>query len=212
MKKIIFIPLVLVLSFSLLQAQKVLTPDLSHVNDKKVWTVFNRTASFKNAIHLDAKENDGFARINNEMFENGKIEFDIKGQNKPGSSFVGFAFHGLNDSTYDAVYFRPFNFNNPERKTHSVQYISHPEHPWFKLRENFPDKYENVVTPVPDPNDWFHVTILIEYPSVKVYVNHSQTPSLVVDQLSARKTGWFGFWVGNSSEGDFKNLKITKNK
>jgi len=114
----------------------------------------------------------------------------------------------LNDSTYDVIYFRPFNFKNPESNGHSIQYISHPKYTWSKLREQYPEKYENVVSPVPDPNDWFHVTITIKYPTVKVFVNDSEEASLAIEQLSSQKEGWIGFWVGNNSEGHFKNLKI----
>jgi hypothetical protein len=201
--------LVMLAGFSCI-SQKAVIPDLSKVNDAKVWTVFNRRATFDNAIHLDSKEGDGFARLNDITLENGRIELDIKGINKPGGSFVGIAFHGLNDSTYDAVYFRPFNFKNPERKTHAVQYISHPQNTWFRLRENFPDKYESAVDPVPNPDDWFHVIITVQYPTVKVYVNNSNQPSLIVEQLCNQTEGWVGLWVGNFSEGDFRNLKITR--
>ena len=70
-------------------------------------------------------------------------------------------------------------------------------------------KYENMVTPVPEPSGWFHATVRVEYPVVKVFVNNSGNPSLTIEQLSNRKNGWVGFWVGNNSEGWFKNLKIT---
>jgi hypothetical protein len=204
------LPILIGISF-LTSAQKVTTPDLSKVMDHKTWTVYNRVVTTNsNSAHVDTKKGDGLVRLNDFIFENGTIDLDIKGQNKPGGSFVGFAFHGLNDSTFEAIYFRPFNFKSPERKTHSVQYVSHPTFPWYVLREKFPDKYENVVDPVPNPDDWFHATIVIEYPSIKVYVNNSSTPSLVVDQLSDRKKGWLGFWVGTTSEGDFRNLKISK--
>lgn len=202
--------LMVLLSFPLI-AQQSSKPDLSKIKDPKVWTSFNRSVSGNSdGVHLNSKEGDGFVKLNDFEFSNGRIELDIKGKDKQGQSFVGFAFHGLNDSTYDAVYFRPFNFKNPDRKTHSVQYISHPKNPWFKLREQFPDKYENTVNPVPDPDDWFHVVITIEYPSVKIFVNESKVTSLSVEQLSDQKKGWLGFWVGNFSEGDFRNLKITK--
>ena len=69
--------------------------------------------------------------------------------------------------------------------------------------------WENKVSPVPNPDGWFHATIVINYPEVKVYVNNSQSPSLLVSQISTSKKGWLGFWVGNNSEGRFKNLKIT---
>src|SRR5262245_23005149 len=52
--------------------------------------------------------------FNNIVFRNGTIEFDAKGRNLMGQSFLGLAFHIQNDSTYDAVYFRPFNFSNPD--------------------------------------------------------------------------------------------------
>src|ERR1017187_621430 len=55
----------------------------------------------------------------------------------PGSG-LGIAFHGEDTSTYDAVYFRPFNFNttDPVRKIHAVQYVSMPDNPWFRLRNS----------------------------------------------------------------------------
>ena len=46
------------------------------------------------------------------------------------------------------------------------------------------------------------------FPDVTVYVNQSTIPSLVVKQISTRKKGKIGFWVGHNSEGCFKNLKI----
>lgn len=194
---------------NLFAQQKTVTPDLSKIADSKTWATINRTSSFKDALFLDAKEGDGLVRLNDFSFENGTIELDIKGKDEQGRSFVGVAFHGLNDSTYDAVYFRAFNFKNPERSNHSVQYISEPVYTWSKLRNEHPNQYENTVKPVPSPNDWFHATIVVEFPSVKVYVNNSTEPSLAVNQLSTRKKGWLALWVGNGSDGYFKNLKIT---
>ena len=178
--------------------------------EKGEWTVFNRNATFeKETIHLDAKENDGILWLNDVQFKNGSIELDIKGKDERGKSFVGIAFHGIDDDTFDGVYFRAFNFKSPERKTHSVQYISTPDNEWRVLRETFPGKYENTVNPVPDPNDWFHAKIVVDYPNVKVYVNKSQTPSLEIEQISTHKKGKFGLWVGHGSEGYFRNIKIT---
>lgn len=178
--------------------------------DKEAWTAFNRNASYeKEIIHLDASENDGILWLNDLEFKNGTIELELKGKDERGKSFVGIAFHGLDDDTFDGVYFRAFNFKSPERKTHSVQYISMPGYEWRVLRETFPGKYENTVNPVPDPNDWFHAKIVVDYPSVKVYVNHSEKASLEIEQISKSKKGKFGLWVGNGSEGYFKNIKIT---
>lgn len=184
-------------------------PMLSMVEDALNWQAVNRSVSHLEYVHLDAKPGDGLLYLNDFEFRNGKIELDIRGKNDPGKSFVGLAFHILNDSTFDAVYFRPFNFRNPERKAHSVQYISMPQNDWYKLRGDHPGVYENVIQPVPDPDDWFHATIIINYPEVKVFVDNSIQPSLVISQISSRKKGWVGFWVGNGSGGSFKNLKIT---
>jgi len=176
------------------------------------WTQFNRKVTFTgDIIHLNAQERDGLLWLNNFNFSNGVIELDIKGKNAPGQSFVGFAFHGVNDETFDAVYFRPFNFKNPERNSHSVQYISMPDNDWSKLRTEHPGKYENTVNPVPEPvDDWFHTKIVVEYPSVKVYVNGSNEATLEIEQISNQKQGKVGLWVGNGSEGWFKDLNIIK--
>jgi len=193
-----------------IQAQKsVLTPDLSEVNNSKIWSLLNRKVTYDQAVYLDKKFGDGILWLKKSSFTNGRIDLDIKGRSEQGTSFVGFAFHGLNDTTYDAIYFRPFNFKNRDRSNHSVQYVSEPQFGWSRLREEFPGKYENGVNPVPDPDAWFHATIVIEYPVVKVFVNNAESPSLTVNQLSSRKEGWVGFWVGNTSDGYFRNLKIT---
>ena len=116
------------ISISTKAQQSKLIPDLSEVNDSLIWTVYNRNVTYDDAVHLDRKEGDGLLRLQNFDFQNGTIELDIKGKNELGSSFVGSAFRGLNDSTYDAVYFRPLILN-PERRNHSVQYISQPVYP-----------------------------------------------------------------------------------
>jgi hypothetical protein len=189
--------------------QKIIVPDLSKAGQSDQWTLYNRKVKISDGVHLNGMNGDGLLWLKGTVFSNGIIEADIRGEDRQGGSFVGIAFHGVNDSTYDAVYFRPFNFKNPDRNGHSVQYISHPDNTWWRLREAYPGKYENTVTPVPDPDDWFHATITVNYPVVKVYVNHSEQPSLEVEQLSQQKEGWVGFWVGNTSGGSFRNLKIT---
>jgi len=174
------------------------------------FTEFNRKASYKDdEVHLNKNEGYGVLWLNDSSFVNGILELELRGTAIPGQSFVGLAFHGRDNTTFDAVYFRPFNFRNPERKGHSVQYISLPENDWEKLREQFPGRYENAAKPVPDPADsWFHVRIVVNFPEVKVYINHASEPTLQVQQLSSQRQGRIGFWVGNGSEGWFRNLQI----
>lgn len=199
------------LLFSSLSASAQFTPDLSQINDNTHWVIFNRDIHFQDGIvHMNAMEGSALLWLKEFNFGNGTIELDIKGKDVRGKSFVGLAFHGEDEEVYDAIYFRPFNFQNPERKHHAVQYISHPDYTWYSLRQNQPEKYENPVIPVPNPNEWFHAKIVIKYPLVKVFVNNSKEASLIINQLSSRKKGWIGFWVGNGSDGYFKNLKISK--
>lgn len=215
MKALIFLQVVitcLLLANSAAAQQEVLVPDLSKISDSGKWTAFNRNILFDNHVQMNAKPGDGLLYLKDLDFSNGKIEFDVKGKEVFQKSFVGIAFHGIDEKTFDAIYFRPFNFKNPQRNSHSVQYISMPGNDWEKLRQEFPGKYENTVSPVPDPTDWFHVTVVISYPEVKVFVNNSAEPSLVVNQISQQKRGWLGFWVGNGSDGAFKNLKVTFSK
>ena len=143
-------------------------------------------------------------------FEKGTIEFDAKGKNVLQQSFVGIAFHGVNDTTYDAVYFRPFNFQSQDtlRKSHSVQYISSPQYDWSVLRDKYPGKYENGLTDNINADSWFHAKIVVDADNIKVFVNNNTKPSLIVKPLNNYTTGKIGFWVGNNSDGDFANFEI----
>ena len=210
-REIVLVVILLGVGIILNAQQKVIVPDLSKIKEPHLWNLYNRELITDTVVHLNEKSGDGMLWLRNIDFADGRIEIDIKGKNEAGRSFVGLAFHILNDSTYDAIYFRPFNFKDRERSNHSIQYISHPGYPWYKLREENPGKYENTVRPIPDPEDWFHATIIVAYPLVKAFVNDSELPSLTIHQLSSRKSGKIGFWVGNNSDGYFNNLKVISN-
>jgi hypothetical protein len=144
----------------------------------------------------------------------GTIELMIRGKDVMQRSFVGVAFHGLDEKTYDAVYFRPFNFrvDDPARRSRAVQYIAHPAYTWNRLREERPGVFEHEVLPAPDPTGWFRARILVKSPQVQVFVNDSNQPSLEVTQLSSRRSGWVGLWVGNGSGGDFAAVKVVPSR
>lgn len=165
----------------------------------------------KKGIRFSKNAGDGIAWLKGVEFSNGTIELDIRGKDVLQESFVGVAFHGVNNEILDAIYFRPFNFQStdPVRKIHAVQYISHPDYTWSVLREKYNGKYEKAVTPAPNGNDWFHAKIVLQFPKVTVYVNSNSEPSLVIDKLNDRKSGKIGLWIGNNSDGDFANLHIT---
>jgi len=190
-------------------------PDVIKIAEGKGWKLVNRGATVvedggKRAVRFDEKTGQGLAWIEGSDFSEGTIEIDIKGKNVLQRSFVGVAFRGVDEKTHDAVYFRPFNFKSEEavRRIHAVQYVSHPTYTWQKLREERNGVYEKAVNPVPDPDGWFHARIVVANRKVSVYVNDAKEPSLVVEELSDRRQGWVGLWVGEGSGGAFANLKI----
>src|SRR5262245_6017950 len=198
-----------------LAQKKAIEPDLAALAEGKGLKVFNRSLSVlsdgaRKGVRLSESPGDGAAYLEGVEFADGAIEFDVRGKDVQQQSFVGVAFHGLDEKTYDAVYFRPFNFKTEDqaRRLRAVQYISHPTYTRQKLRTEQPGKYEKPVSPPPDPNDWFHARVVVASPKVSVFVNDAKEPCLVVDQLSDRKKGLVGLWVGNTSGGDFANFKI----
>jgi len=182
------------------------------------WQIAGRTASVvdtngKHALKLPLVPLMGLVWLKGYDFGNGVIEADLLGQSQPPqSSFVGVAFRVVDGETYDAVYFRPFNFRvaDSTRHSHAVEYVSQPSWPWQRLRSEHPGQYEAAVVPEPDGDQWFHVRVVIERPKVSVFVNDARTPALVVTELSGRTHGSVGLWVGDGSGGHFANLRVTR--
>lgn len=143
-------------------------------------------------------------------FKEGTIDIDLRGKDVFVRSFLGIAFHGIDTNTYDAVYFRPFNFRHTDTARHhwAVQYVSIPDYNYDVLRRDHPLVYENAVNPVPHATDWFHATIVIKEGWITVYVNHSPKESLKVKLLNDVSDGKIGLWDDWLS-GDFANLVIT---
>jgi len=195
--------------------QKTIVPDLTKLAQDRGLQVFNRSVSgfrdgARQGLRLTRDTTPGVAYLQGTEFAGGMIEFDVRGKDVQQQSFVGMAFHGVDGTTYEAIYFRPFNFRaaDPARRAHAVQYIAHPTDTWQKLRAEHPGVYEQPVNPAPDPNGWFHVRVLVAGAKVSVFVGDATDPSLVVTRLSERTTGLVGPWVGDGSGGDFANLKI----
>ncbi len=162
------------------------------------------------AVRLNAASGDGLSILKDVSFDEGTVQIEMLGENNPGKSFVGFAFNIQNDSTYEVVYFRPFNFVAEEqlRKEHMVQYIFHPEFTWKKLRETRTGEFENEIVNPPDPDHWFTAKIEIGKSTVKVFVNNSNDATLEVTRLAQIKSDKIGIWTGFNSSGSFRNLKI----
>lgn len=194
---------------------EVVTPDL-----KKIAAGVGGKAAPQAAVRWDADAKGRGALFSKSVvwldgvnFSDGTIECDILGKSTPrGSNFLGIAFRGTDDATYDCVYFRPFNFRapNPENSSHAVQYISHPTWTWQKLRAERTGQYEKPIAPPPDGDAWFHAKIVVSGKKVRVFVNGAATPSLEVETLNDRPNGRVGIWGGDAGDGGhFANLTIT---
>ncbi|MFC1791018.1 hypothetical protein ACFL0I_00925 [Gemmatimonadota bacterium] len=196
-------------------AQEVIRPDLSGIGSGQGWTLVNRESTVTEEggrlqVSFDGRPGDGAAWLDGVEFLNGTIEVMVRGKNVPQQSFLGVAFRGVDDRTYDAIYFRPFNFlaDNELSRSHCVQYVSHPENTWSRLREEHTGVYENTLANPPDPDGFFRVRIVIQKPVIRVYVNDESEPSLVVNELTDRTGGRIGLWMGNTSDGTFADLVI----
>jgi len=174
----------------------------------------NRTLSIYDkspgAVEMNAAEGDGLAVLKDLVFETGSIEVELLGENNPGRSFIGLAFNIQDEETFEAIYFRPFNFVATEqaRKDHMVQYVNHPEYTWYKLREERTMEFENEIQAPPDPDDWFKAIIKISGTSVEVMLEGKTEPVLKVERLTSLESDKIGLWVGNGSSGRFRNLVI----
>ena len=117
-----------------------------------------------------------------------------------------------NTQVMELIYFRPFNFNNPERITHSLQYTFEPVYPWHVLRSNFPETYENKIIPAPPAESWVHAKVIIGEKKVQVFVNNNALPSLEVSRLAIIIHGKFGLWCTGDQPAEFKNLVVRASK
>jgi glyoxylase-like metal-dependent hydrolase (beta-lactamase superfamily II) len=200
----------------LAHGQQTIAPDLARLTDGKSAQIFNRSLAVgaeggRTVARLDARAGDGGVLLNGMLLGEGVIEVDFKGKDVAQQSFLGIAFHVVDWTTLDAVYFRPFNFRagTAEQRAHAVQYVSHPANTWQRLRTERPGLFEQAIEPPPDPNAWFHARIVLAGGRVDVFVNGAGKPSLSVEDLGAAKSGGVALWVGNGSDGAFANLKIT---
>ncbi len=165
----------------------------------------------RGGVHVMAAAGPGVIWIEGSDLAQGTIEVDVRGRDVVGRSFVGVAFHRQDDNTYDAVYLRPFNFraDDPARRQHAVQYIAVPEYDWPRLRQQFPEEFENPVDASVSPTDWVPLRLVVTGRTIRIYVGSVTSPTLEVRKLGTSHQGLIGLWTGNNSEGDFANLRVT---
>jgi hypothetical protein len=219
MKKLVYLISLLLLLSNFSFAQKSKQFDLFKLQIEGKLKTVNRgikslTQGDKTFIQLSEEKGEGLVWLPISTFDKGVVDIEMRGQDVFQKSFIGIAFHGQNDSTFEAVYCRPFNFMTKDsvRHIHAIQYISHPNFPWKKLRDERNAVFEKEIINPPNPNDWFTMTLLIEDKTIKAFINHRKNPSLVVQRLTDNKTGKLGIFVGDGAGGDFKNIIVKEAK
>ncbi|WP_157899724.1 hypothetical protein [Luteitalea pratensis] len=150
-------------------------------------------------------------------FGNGVIEAEIAGTPrtdvfKDARGFVGIAFRVQEDlRSYDAFYLRPTNGRADDqlRRNHSVQYISHPDWPWPRLRKETPEKYESYVDLV--PGVWTRVRIEVRAAQARLFVHGQAQPTLIVNDVKSgpNARGGVALWIDVSTDAHFRNLTVT---
>ena len=206
--KILLGVLLLVGSSAFSQQQINLAAELENEKITAVGRTISTFAGHPEAVEMNAENSDGLGILAEIEFTQGRIEVELLGENNPGKSFIGIAFNIQDDKTYEAIYFRPFNFVAEEqtRKDHMAQYIFHPEFTWRKLREERTGEFEAEITSPPNPDKWFKAVIIIQEKKVEVYVNEIAEPVLTINRLTTAKSNKIGVWTGYGSSGRFRNL------
>ncbi len=199
-----------------------LRPDLGRIGDADAWQVLQATAEpaqkdGRPALRLVSAGDSadgivGLALPRGVAFSTGTISVDLRGKNVRGRSFLGVAFNVVDTKTFEAVYFRPFNFRADEPfRGRAVQYIAWPGSTWEALRKTLPGRYEQPLQPPPEPDGWFHARVEVGAAEVRVFVNDAKAPSLVVARRAAHGTGVArpaGLFV-DSADGMYADLRIT---
>lgn len=168
-------------------------------------------------IEHDEPNVDGhaIAIIANSDFKDGVIETEIAGLLRADApeamrGFVGIAFRVQpRGSHFECFYLRPTNGRADDqlRRNHATQYISHPDYPWHKLREENPGVYESYTDLV--PSEWTKIKIVVAGLKAQLFVNGAQQPCLIVNDLKLGEThGAIALWIGLGTEAYFSAVNV----
>lgn len=146
-------------------------------------------------------------------FQNGTIEAMVAGLPRAEAEdyargFIGIAFRvAPRGETFECFFLRPTNGRADDqlRRNHSTQYISHPDFPWYKLRDENPGVYESYTDLV--PGAWTHMKIVVAATRAQLFVNHAAQPCLIVKDLKLGETGGaIALWIGSGTDAYFSQI------
>jgi hypothetical protein len=172
------------------------------------------------AIHVTQEPGvqgeDTLAIVSRTELQDGVIEVDLAGAPAPGAfgdarGFIGVAFRVQPDAArFELLYLRPTNGRAEDqlRRNHSTQYVSFPDWPWQRTRQETPGLYESYADL--EPGVWTKVKIVLAGGKARLYVHGAEQPCLIVNDLKLPPAkGAIGLWAGPGTDGYFANLRLT---
>jgi hypothetical protein len=160
-------------------------------------------------------ESQAIAILTDSDFQDGVIEAIVAGlpradADEGARGFIGIAFRvSPRAEQFECFYLRPTNGRAEDqlRRNHSTQYISHPNFPWYKLREENPGMYESYTDLV--SGAWTKMKIEVAGIRARLFVNDAPQPCLIVNDLKLGETrGRIALWIGSGTEAYFSNVTV----
>lgn len=145
----------------------------------------------------------------------GTIEVMVAGAPREGAppdsrGFIGIAFHVDTDAShFECFYLRPTNGRADDqlRRNHSLQYVSHPDHPWHALRKSDPGRYESYADL--EAGVWTRMKIVIKGRTARLFIGDATQPALIVNDLKlGERGGKVAFWAHTSTDAYFADLRV----
>lgn len=165
----------------------------------------------------DGKDADMLAILAGHQFKDGTIEAAVAGAPRPNMpadsrGFIGIAFRtGAKGEWSEVFYLRPTNGRADDqlRRNHSAQYVSHPDYPWNRLRQETPGVYESYVDL--EPAAWTTMKIVVSGTRARLFVNDAAQPCLVVNDLKhGDGVGSIALWAHVETDAYFGALTIAR--
>jgi hypothetical protein len=161
------------------------------------------------------KDEEMLALLDGPDFRNGTIQLEVAGAPRPGMpadsrGFIGLSFRtGPHGAWSELFYLRPTNGRSDDqlRRNHSVQYASHPEFPWHRLRQESPGVYESYADLV--SGVWTPMRIEVAGTKARLYVNGATEPCLVINDLKhGDRPGRIALWAHIETDAYFGPVAV----